>query len=93
MSEKRTVPAFYPDFNDAEKWKSWDGTREAEMWSDLLAIRDRVIVETAATVMLTAGEGADVGGLMVALWSLNDAEIAGVMQVNMEQITRAAEES
>lgn len=91
MSDERTVPAFYPDFTNADQWKSWDGSREAEMWVDLEGIRDRVIVETAAAVMST-NEGADVGGLMVALWSLTDDDIAGVLQTNMGQITRKAKE-
>ena len=93
MGEERTVPAFYPDFTDAEKWRKWDGTREAAMWADLSEIRDRVIVETAATVLSVGERGVDVGGLMVALWSLTDEEIAGVLQANMEQIVRKAKES
>ncbi len=91
MSEERTVPAYYPDFADAEKWRHWDGSQEARMWADLSRIRDRVIVETASSVVRAVGEGVDVGGLMVVLWSLTADEIAGVLQANMEEIAPKAE--
>ena len=74
QEEERRVPGFYPDFTNANEWRRWDGSEEAEMWARLMKIRERQILETMATIRGFAGPGADVEGLVRVLWNMSDEE-------------------
>lgn len=83
MSEERYVPAFYPDFANADRWKTWDGSAYAEIWVAVQALRVEAIVTSA--VMLTRGGqvgdigNVDIGGLAATLWTINDEEVMRIL--------------
>ena len=56
MGEERELPAFYPDFTDADKYKSLDAR--------LLEWRDNQVLEAAAAFLTAGNEDRppDVGG-------------------------------
>jgi transcriptional regulator with XRE-family HTH domain len=70
MGEEKTlmVPAFYPDANEPDSWKRWDGSEEAQLWRSLQDFRDSAIVESAAILTHELGEDADLPGLLANLW-------------------------
>ncbi len=77
--EFRTVPAYYPDFADAERWREYDGSPPAEAWARLMGVRAQAIRETVALVHDVAGEGADALGVAGELWNLERDEVAEIM--------------
>ena len=94
MGEERDVPPFYPDFTDADKYKRWDGSREAELWARLLEWRDNQFVEAAAAFLVVGTEDRppDVGGLVAALMRADSEEIVRVLDTRWGEIERRAEE-
>jgi transcriptional regulator with XRE-family HTH domain len=76
MSPEQTieVPAYYPDFENADIYRKFDGSNEAWIWDELLDYRDRAIVESLAIVLnerVTAGaniQNLDLPGIAEALW-------------------------
>jgi hypothetical protein len=94
MGEERELPAFYPDFTDADKYKSWDGSREAELWARLLEWRDNLFLEAAAAFLTAGNEDRppDVGGLVLALMRADSEEIVRVLDTRWGEIERRAEQ-
>lgn len=90
MSE-RDVPAFYPDFQNADNFKAWDGSPQAEAWRIAQEERDRAVL-TAAGYLRRAG-GDDIGGLMATLYSMNDDEIMDVVHEGQEQVEAFSQSS
>jgi hypothetical protein len=78
-SGSRTVPAYYPDFSDAEGWREYDGSPQAKVWADLMDMRDKAIWETVALVRDVAGEQADAFGVAGALWNVEPYEVAEIV--------------
>jgi hypothetical protein len=94
MGEEREVPAFYPDFTDADNYKSWDGSSEAQLWARLLQWRDNQFIEAAAAFLAAGNEDRppDVGGLVTALMRTDSEEIVRVLDRRWDEIERRAEE-
>src|SRR3712207_6230948 len=46
QEERRTVPAYYPDFADADNWRAWDDSAQAEAWANLRDFRDMCIAHS-----------------------------------------------
>ncbi len=97
MSEERYVPAFYPDFADADRWKTWDGSAYAEIWAAVQALRAEAIV-TSAVMLARGGQvgdigTVDVGGLAATLWAMRDDEVMQILHANYEEIERRLRDS
>jgi hypothetical protein len=78
--EWRTVPAFYPDFANADTWRRWDGSEQAETWAKLRDFRDKCI---AASVGELAGldlRPIDYAGLIAALWGIDKEEASEIVR-------------
>lgn len=73
---KRIVPAFYPDFTNADNWKRWDGSERAEAWARLVASREAAILASVGELAGAGVEGTDYTGLIAALWNLDEDEAA-----------------
>ena len=73
---KRIVPAFYPDFTNADNWKRWDGSERAEAWARLVASREAAILASVGELAGADVEGTDYTGLIATLWNLDKDEAA-----------------
>ncbi len=75
MSEEQTimVPEFYPDFENAETFRRFDGSTEAWLWDRLLSYKDQVIVESLARVLAESDKrtDADLPGIAETLWGFD----------------------
>ncbi len=80
MSEERRVADFYPDFRNAEKWKAWDGSENAETWAQLLDFRERCILETVSRVAEHCHDRGDIAGVVAALWNINRDEVVKITE-------------
>src|ERR687898_1766064 len=74
---ERTVPAFYPDFTNADQFRRWDGSEQAEAWARLLMeVRDAAILASIEDLADVGIEGTDYAGLVALLWNLDEDEAA-----------------
>ena len=74
---ERTVPAFYPDFTNADQFRRWDGSEQAEAWARLLMeVRDAAILASIGDLADVGIEGTDYAGLIALLWNLDEDEAA-----------------
>jgi hypothetical protein len=74
VSEERTVPAFYPDFADADTWRPWDGSEQAEAWAKLRDFRDGCIAASIGEFASMDFRPIDYAGLISALWGIDEDE-------------------
>jgi hypothetical protein len=72
----RTVPAFYPDFTNADHWTRWDGSEQAEAWARLMESREAAILASVGELAGAGVVGTDYAGVIAALWSLDEDEAA-----------------
>lgn len=72
----RTVPAFYPEFADAEQFRRWDGSEQAEAWARLMEARDAAILASVGALVGAGVEGTDHAGVIALLWNLEGDEAA-----------------
>jgi hypothetical protein len=72
----RTVPAFYPGFTDAERFRRWDGSEQAEAWARLTEARDAAILTSVGALVGTGIEGTDYARVIALLWNLDGDEAA-----------------
>jgi hypothetical protein len=72
----RTVPAFYPEFTDAERFRRWDGSEQAEAWARLTEARDAAILTSVGALVGTGIEGTDYARVIALLWNLDGDEAA-----------------
>jgi hypothetical protein len=72
----RTVPAFYPEFADAEQFRRWDGSEQAEAWARLMDARDAAILASVGALVGAGVEGTDYAGVIALLWNLEGDEAA-----------------
>ena len=72
----RTVPAFYPEFADAEQFRRWDGSEQAEAWARLIDARDAAILASVGALVGAGVEGTDHAGVIALLWNLDGDEAA-----------------
>jgi hypothetical protein len=80
MSEERTVPAFYPNFADADKVRSWDGSEQAEAWAKMMSFRDECIAASVGDLAGMDFEDMDYPGLIAFLWNLDEEEAAEIVR-------------
>ena len=73
---ERTVPAFYPDFTNADQFRRWDGSEQAEAWARLMEVRDAAILASMGDFADVGIEGTDYAGLIALLWNLDEDEAA-----------------
>jgi hypothetical protein len=73
---ERTVPAFYPNFTDADEWKRWDGSEQAEAWTRLMEFREAAIVASIGELAGIGVEDTDYAGVIAALWGIEEDEAA-----------------
>jgi hypothetical protein len=73
---ERTVPAFYPDFTDADQWRRWDGSEQAEAWARLMESREAAILASVEDLAGVGIEGTDYARVIAALWNLDEDEAA-----------------
>jgi hypothetical protein len=72
----RTVPAFYPEFADAEQFRRWDGSEQAEAWARLIDARDAAILTSVGALVGAGVEGTDYAGVIALLWNLDGDDAA-----------------
>ena len=72
----RTVPAFYPEFADAEQFRRWDGSEQAEAWARLMDARDAAILASVGALACAGVKGTDHAGVIALLWNLDGDEAA-----------------
>jgi hypothetical protein len=72
----RAVPAFYPEFADAEQFRRWDGSEQAEAWALLMDARDAAILASVGALAGAGVEGTDHAGVIALLWNLDADEAA-----------------
>jgi hypothetical protein len=63
---ERPVPAFYPEFTDADQWRRWDGSEQAEAWAQLMESREAAILASVGDLAGADIEGIDYAGLELA---------------------------
>ncbi len=80
MSEERTVPAFYPDFADAENLSAWDGSEQAEAWARMTHFRDECISASVGHLAGMDFEDMDYRGLIAFLWNIDEEEAAEIVR-------------
>ncbi len=96
MSKRRKVPpSFYPDFTDADTWKSWDGSPQAEAWASLLERRDEVLLDFAVEIAREHGPEADLAKLLAALWNIGYyyaayEEVVELLEKRWDELRRRA---
>lgn len=73
---ERTVPALYPDFTDADKWRRWDGSEQAEVWARLMESREAAILASVGDLAGADVADIDYAGVIAALWNLDEDEAA-----------------
>lgn len=79
-SGERTVPAYYPDFTDANMVRKWDGSEQAEAWAKLVNFRDECISASVGHLAGTDFENIDYAGLVAFLWNMDEEEAAEVVR-------------
>jgi hypothetical protein len=77
---RRDVPAFYPDFADADTWRRWDGSEQAEAWAKLRDIRDKCIDASVGEVAGMDFRPIDYAGVIAALWGIEKDEAAELVR-------------
>ena len=81
MSEERMVPEGYPNFANAENWKVWDGSKDAQTWAQLLDFRESCILQTISRVAEHCHERGDVAaGVVAALWNIDRDEVVKITE-------------
>ena len=80
MSEERTVPAFYPNFADADKVRSWDGSEQAEAWAKMMSFRDECIAASVGDLAGMDFEDMDYRGLIALLWNIDEEDAAEIVR-------------
>jgi hypothetical protein len=78
--KERTVLAWYPDFTNADQWRRWDGSEQAEAWARLVDSREAAILASVGDLAGADVEGIDYAGLIAALWNLDEDEAAEFVQ-------------
>ena len=73
---ERPVPAFYPEFTDADQFRRWDGSDQAEAWARLMEAREAAILASIGELAGAGVEGTDYTGLIALLWNLDEDEAA-----------------
>ena len=76
----RTVPAWYPDFTNADQWTRWDGSEQAEAWARLVESREAAILASVGDLAGADVKSVDYVGLIAALWNLDEDEAAEFVQ-------------
>jgi hypothetical protein len=79
MDEERAVPAFYPDFADADNWRPWEGSEQAEAWATLQRFRDECIAASMGELAGTDFRPIDYTGLLAALWGIDEDEAKRIL--------------
>jgi|SRR5918994_3047347 hypothetical protein len=77
---QRTVPVWYPDFINADQWRRWDGSEQAEAWAQLVESRETAILASVGELAGADVKGIDYAGLIAALWNLDKDEAAEFVQ-------------
>lgn len=72
---ERVVPVSVPDFTRADKFRMWDGSSDAEMWTRLTQFRERCIMHTISEVAQYNHGGGDIEGLVAELWGIDVDEV------------------
>jgi hypothetical protein len=71
------LPAFYPEFADAEQFRRWDGSEQAEAWARLMEARDAAILASVGALDGASVEGTDYAGVIALLWNLDGDDKLG----------------
>jgi hypothetical protein len=74
VSEERAVPAYYPDFADADTWRPWDDSEQAHAWAKLRDFRDECIAASIGELAGMDFRPIDYAGLLAALWGIDEGE-------------------
>jgi len=68
VAEQQTisVPAFYPNPQNPEAWKPWDGSEDAWMWKGAMDFRDDAEITAAAYFYRYTKDWSTIPGLLLA---------------------------
>ncbi len=80
VPETRMVPTFYPDFTDADKFRRWDGSEQAEAWARLMDYRDKCIAASVGELAGTGIENIDYAGVIALLWAIGEDEAEEIVR-------------
>jgi hypothetical protein len=80
QEERRTVPAYYPDFADADIWRAWDDSSQAEAWAKLRDFRDMCIAHSVSELAGMDFRPIDYAGVIAALWGIEKEEAAEIVR-------------
>lgn len=80
VPKTRMVPTFYPDFTDADKFRRWDGSEQAEAWARLMDYRDECIAASVGELAGTGIENIDYVGMIALLWDIGEDEAEEIVR-------------
>jgi len=80
VPKTRMVPTSYPDFTDADKFRRWDGSEQAESWARLIDYRDECIAASVGELAGTGIENIDYAGMIALLWAIGEDEAEEIVR-------------
>jgi hypothetical protein len=84
VSGERTLPAYYPDFADADSWRPWDNSEQARAWAKLRDFRDGCIAASISELVGMDFRPIDYAGILAALWGIDEEKAKQIVLQQMD---------